>query len=222
MTDQTTHLTEEERHAAAEGTLSLEPLAAVDTHLATCESCAGDVSRIATFMKRTRESAAPVADEPLDDLWPTIRARIDATKVVSLAHAPASPPKRRRAWLLVAGLAAAVVLAVVAVRARPGRVDDLPIAEAVTDSTMLSAVADSAKAYEAEAQVLLDRLEIQRATMRPETVEAIERNLHTVDVAIAELKDAIARDPNNPALRQLLAASYRQKVELLKRVGNAS
>jgi len=38
-----------------------------------------------------------------------------------------------------------------------------------------------------------------------------------VDVAIAELKDAIARDPNNPALRQLLATSYRQKVELLKR-----
>jgi len=40
-------------------------------------------------------------------------------------------------------------------------------------------------------------------------------------VAIAELKDAIVRDPNNPALRQLLATSYRQKVELLKRA-NAS
>ena len=39
--------------------------------------------------------------------------------------------------------------------------------------------------------------------------------------AIAELKDAIAHDPNNPSLRRLLALSYRQKVDVLKRVGNA-
>jgi predicted Zn-dependent protease len=57
--------------------------------------------------------------------------------------------------------------------------------------------------------------------MRPEARAAIDRNLHTVDVAIAELKDAIARDPRNPALRQLLATSYRQKVELLKRAKRA-
>ena len=37
--------------------------------------------------------------------------------------------------------------------------------------------------------------------------------------AILELKEAIARDPNNPALRRLLASSYKQKVDLLKRVG---
>ena len=91
------------------------------------------------------------------------------------------------------------------------------VARAASDTSVLRAVADSATAYEAEAQILLDRLEIQRATMRPEARAAIDRNLHTVDVAIAELKDAIARDPNNPALRQLLATSYRQKVELLKR-----
>jgi len=51
---------------------------------------------------------------------------------------------------------------------------------------------------------------------------ALDRDLKVVDVAIAELKDAVARDPANPALRQLLAASYRQKVDLLKRASNAS
>ena len=58
--------------------------------------------------------------------------------------------------------------------------------------------------------------------LRPETAEALARDLRVVDVAIAELKEAVARDPNNPALRRLLATSYRQKVDLLKRVSNAS
>ena len=57
--------------------------------------------------------------------------------------------------------------------------------------------------------------------LRPDTRAALDRDLRAVDVAIAELKAAIARDPNNPALRQLLASSYKQKVDLLKRVGNA-
>src|SRR5205823_196499 len=64
--------------------------------------------------------------------------------------------------------------------------------------------------------------ELQRALLRPETRASLDRDLRTVDVAIAELKDAVARDPNNPALRRLLASSYRQKIDLLKRVGNAS
>jgi hypothetical protein len=85
----------------------------------------------------------------------------------------------------------------------------------------LIAVVDSTHAYEQEAQELLNRLELQRAMLRPETRAALDRDLHVVDVAISELKGAVARDPNNPALRQLLASSYLQKVNLLKRAGNA-
>ena len=114
-----------------------------------------------------------------------------------------------------------MLLTTLVLRTRPGEQSNNAVVQVASDTSVLRAVADSTRAYEAEAQILLDRLEIQRATMRPEARAAIDRNLHTVDVAIAELKDAIARDPNNPALRQLLATSYRQKVELLKRA-NAS
>jgi hypothetical protein len=31
----------------------------------------------------------------------------------------------------------------------------------------------------------------------------------------------VARDPANPVLRRLLASSYREKVDILKRVANA-
>lgn len=82
-------------------------------------------------------------------------------------------------------------------------------------------VADSTRAYEAEAQELLNQLQLQRAMMPPRTSASVDHDLAVIDSAIAELREAIARDPNNPALRRLLASSYRQKVELLKRVNGA-
>ena len=221
MTDRTTHLTEDERHTAADGTLPAERRADVEAHLAGCNECAADVERIAQLMKHTRESSSATAAPSLDELWSPIRARIEASKVVSLGQGATPANTRSIVWLIAAGIAAALVLTAVVLRTRPPEPQTSAVAQATPDTSVLRAVADSATAYEAEAQILLDRLEIQRATMRPEAREAIDRNLHTVDIAIAELKDAIARDPNNPALRQLLATSYRQKVELLKRA-NAS
>jgi hypothetical protein len=83
------------------------------------------------------------------------------------------------------------------------------------------ALVDSTHAYQEEAQTLLNHLELRRATMRPELSQVFERDLRVIDVAIAELQEAIRNDPANPALRRLLASSYRQKVDLLKRVTNA-
>ena len=77
-----THLTEDERHAFADDTLAREQRESVEAHLATCALCAGDVARITTLMKRIHEAPAPTA--PLDELWPSIRARIEQTKLVPL------------------------------------------------------------------------------------------------------------------------------------------
>jgi hypothetical protein len=85
----------------------------------------------------------------------------------------------------------------------------------------LVATADSARAYEDEAQALLDNLELAKARLRPDVVASFNHDLRSVDSAIVETKAAIAKDPTNRALRQLLASSYRQKVDLLKRLSNA-
>jgi thioredoxin-like negative regulator of GroEL len=81
---------------------------------------------------------------------------------------------------------------------------------------------DSIESYREEADRLLDELQLQRARLAPGTRAAIDDDLKTVDLAIAELQAAVARDPRNPTLRTMLASSYRQKIDVLRKVSNAS
>lgn len=215
------HLTEEERHGLADGSLPPDRRADAEVHVAECAECAGDVARLHSLMDRLTRRPAPAGAE-LDSLWPAIRARIEHGKVVSLGGE--TPTQRRRSYVrpatIVAGVAAAVVFAFAlgrGTRPQPG-----DIVRPGGSTTPIVSVADSSRAYQEEVQSLLDDLELRRSTMRPATTASIDRDLKIIDGAIAELTDALARDPNNPALRQLLAASYRQKRDLLKQVDNAS
>jgi anti-sigma factor RsiW len=218
-----THLTEEERHGIADGSLDASRLAAAEAHLHGCAECAADVDRIRTLMKRTNESrGAGPAD--VEELWPAIRARIEERKVVTMPgrEGVSAGVRQGRRWIwTVGGIAAAAVMALWLTRGRVAPVDSTNVAQVTDSGVSLIALVDSTHAYQEEAQTLLNRLELQRATLRPEFARAIDRDLRTIDVAIAELQDAIRNDPNNPALRRLLASSYRQKVDLLKRAGNA-
>jgi anti-sigma factor RsiW len=222
------HLSEEDRHRIADGSMDDERRAAVAAHLASCWNCKSDVAHLTKAVPSLRHGSEPPA--PLDELWSEIHERIERGKVVSLGKEPpeATPapaaPKRKISWLWLApiGVAAAVVIALFALPGKRQGEDRQATAMVADTGATLVSVVDSSYAYEREAQVLLDKLELQRALLRPDAVQALERDLRVVDVAIAELKDAVARDPANPALRQLLAASYRQKVDLLKRASNAS
>lgn len=214
-----THLTEEERQGVADGSLEPPP------HLEGCAECAADVDRIRRFMKRVDEARAAAIPADVDEMWPSIRSRIEEKKVVVL---PASDMKagggnrraRSLAWAF-GGLAAAGILGLWIARGRVTAVDTARVA--MTDTGVaLVALVDSTHAYQEEARVLLDHLELQKAMLRPDAARALERDLKVIDVAIAELQDAIRNDPANPALRRLLASSYRQKVDLLRRLGNAA
>jgi hypothetical protein len=73
------------------------------------------------------------------------------------------------------------------------------------------------RGYLASVEELRGQLEEQRGRLSPGTIAAVERTLATIDVAIAEAREALLRDPANVALSELLASDYRQKVELLRR-----
>jgi anti-sigma factor RsiW len=229
--DPTMHLTEEERQTFADGSMPDARRREVGEHLRDCASCAADVERLRRLMTRTREAPPPTPSASLDELWPGIRARIEERKVVTL---PTRTPARgarpngggRLRWAV--GLAAAALLTISLSLALRQRATQTAAGVAAgdrvirTDSALaLTAAVDSARSYQEEAQVLLDRLELQRAMLGPEASAAIDRDLAVVDSAIAELQSAIRHDPNDLRLRQLLAMSYKRKVDVLKRVGNA-
>lgn len=220
MTDALTHLSEETRQALAEGAADAERGSEIDAHLARCEACAADVERLRAFMTRMRETPARRAS--LDELWPTIRARIEQSKIIAL-DAPAEPrraaPRRHAPW--VVGLVAAALVAAFGIRqARRVTIEPSPTAAAPERGVAITVV-DSVRTYEQEARILLNRLELRRSMLRPEAAASIDRDLRVIDAAIDELKLAIANDPTNAALRRLLASSYRQKIDLLTRADNA-
>src|SRR6185437_16400008 len=110
---------------------------------------AADVDRLAALVTRARAEPSPPMG---DDLWPSIRARIEHTKMVSLPGTgdarPGARAGSRVAWIV--GTAAVVLLiALVAVRGRGreasgGRSD---AAIAATDASVsLVAVLDSTHA----------------------------------------------------------------------------
>jgi hypothetical protein len=221
------HLDEEERQGLADGTLSDARSATAAEHLASCPSCAADVGRLRELVRHACAHGDTTEVQPneqvtIDALWPGIRARIESAKLVTLGGSSAAPVLRRRPWPLgLFGLAAAVLIALLVRRAT-----DAPAPRAaavvVPDSAPIFAADDSTTAYQREVGILLEELELRRAMLRPDVAASVDRDLAAIDRAIADLRDALKQDPNNPALRQLLAASYRQKRDLLKRVGNAS
>lgn len=221
MTD-ARHLTEEERQGAADGSLDAGRLGGVERHIESCVECARDVASLRSLMARI---PTPVAASELGDLWPSIRSKIEASKVVSL-EAPADDVPRRRdrrgvPWFIGALVAAAAIVIVSLPPVRGARDVTAPRVSIGSESDFIN-IADSTNSYEAEATALLNQLELQRAMMPPAARVSVDHDLRVIDDAIAEVKAAIERDPNNPALRRLLASSYRQKVELLKRASGAS
>lgn len=224
------HLSEDERQCAADGTLDAVSRARVDAHLGECRECAADIARLAALMNRIddkrRSGSAATLTPVVEGLWPEIRRQIESTKVVPLDSDEPMRTWRLRVdpWVIGVAASVAAMTALTVIQIVPGAVSSVVErgASAVAADSTLRFANDSIESYREEADRLMDDLQLQRAQLPPEAREAIDDDLKTVDLAIAELQAAVARDPKNPALRAMLASSYRQKVDVLKKIPNAS
>jgi anti-sigma-K factor RskA len=179
-----------------DGTLDVHERAAADAHLADCAGCRAAVAELRRLVAAS--AALPKRIEPGRDLWATIEARLGQRAWW----------RERPFWAGALAAAALLVIALGLYRLLPSFTAHYrPVGEgwAVVQAD-----------YDAAARELSGILAAERERLRPETVVLVERNLAIIDAALADARTALERDPANPELRRLLAAAYRQKVELLR------
>ena len=180
-----------------DGTLPAAERALVAAHVAGCAGCRAAVAELQALLAAA--GALPKSIPPRRDLWGGIAARLGR-------RAPGNV--QRAFW--TGALAAAAVFAIVVGTSRL-----LPPSTALHRPAGQGWAAVTAD-YEQSAAELVATLVTERGRLRPETVALVERNLRIIDAAIRESRAALERDPGNAELRQLFAAAYRQKVELLR------
>lgn len=205
--------------------------AEVHRHLESCDPCLAEVE--AMLLLRAEARTLPREIAPTRDLWPEIRARIDAaspsvpaeTSVIAVDfQAPARRPAVRRWGGMMAASVALVVLSsgVTAYFLRqPGTSAAVPItavqAKAPAEGPVgLAAFQPGQVEYQSAVEALSAELDARRGQLAPETIATIEGNLRIIDLAIAEARAALAADPSNPEIPHLLSGVYRKKVELLQ------
>jgi hypothetical protein len=186
--------------AYAEGRLSAREAAEFEAHLDRCAACASVLERAAGTPPGL--AALPRSIEPAVDLWPAIHGRL-----ASMGRRPGRIAVPRWGLAAAALLLIALSSGVTAVLLRPAP----RAASATLDISALEAQ------YAAVSEDLTGALEKARSRLEPATMATIERNLRIIDIALEETRQALAKDPGNPALGQMVVAAWRQKVDLLRR-----
>lgn len=207
MTQSSGHIEIEDLSAWVDGELGPEEAASVERHVVACERC-GEQLRLVRGLVRAA-GALPRDTAPPPEVWTGLRARLAVG--------------RRRAWwpgTAAVWLAAAAVVLVVSIpllMREPGAsapsapADPAPVVVAAVEASYATTVAD-----------LRRTLASQRATLAPSTVRVVEHSLAVIDSAITEARAALASDPANRALVEILAAQYERKVDLLQRATKLS
>lgn len=163
------------------------------------------------------------AVSPERDLWPGIEQAITA------------PPRRKRStWSSVWAQVAAVVLLVggssgVTYLATTGGEDVTVPGVSGTRALTFEPVSGSFGSqynlgpdYLDARRVVSGNLDERLARLSPETRDAVQRNMETIRKAIEDINLALAEDPDNVLLQQLLIDTYHDELALMRQVDGIS
>jgi anti-sigma-K factor RskA len=205
------------------GDLTEDARAPVAEHIAACDLCRSDIESLQAIVARARE--LPRSIEPPAEAWAGIRSAI--AREENAVRAPGSAARvgeRRRLYLVAAAVVLAAVLSSAGTAwylSARNPAGNLSAAMAVNTSSempaTLAAFTIEENNYLRTASRLQDLLDQQEGSLAPETVAQLRASLHAIDDAIIEARNALARDPANKLLVEMLSSSYRQKVDLLRR-----
>jgi len=205
------------------GDLTDDARAPVAEHIATCDLCRSEIESLQAIVARARE--LPRSVEPPAEAWAGIRSAIARDESALREPGPAARSgERRRLYLAAAAIVLAAVLSsagtawYLSARNPAGNLAT-PMAANPSSETpaTLAAFAIEENNFLRTASRLQDLLDQQEGSLAPETVAQLRASLHVIDDAIIEARNALARDPANKLLVEMLSSSYRQKVDLLRR-----
>jgi hypothetical protein len=202
-----------------DGTLPAAEARLVEAHLSDCGACRESERRLRQVLAHA--AALPRSVTPPRDLWPGIARRIEGREGWRglLGWGPS----------LALAAAATVVLAVAGVlwQAQPPaavHTVEMPgpgpaLVAASTGAAVPDPVlAQAERDYESAANALLGALQQRRAPLAAGELERVQANLQVIDRALAEVRQALASDPESPELNRMLVATHRKKVDVLRRV----
>jgi anti-sigma-K factor RskA len=201
------------------GELAEEARAPVAEHVAACEICTEEVSGLQRLLARAADLPKSIDAPP--EAWDNIRAAI-------LKDEAAVDPIRRqyssvRRHPVLLALAASIVVAILSsvgtaayLNSRTSRAANVAAVSEGTPSSFAQFTIEENN-YLRTVGTLQDVLDRQESVLAPETVAQLKASLRTIDEAILEARNALARDPANKVLIDMLSANYRQKVDLLRR-----
>lgn len=194
----------------ADAPLAADDQAALFAHLEGCAACREERRAVRTLLQDA--AALPEEVEPSRDLWEGIAPRLATRRALS----------PRRVAVLAAPWLAAAAVTVFAVSALTRTPVPAP-APASTPAAVQTPVAQPASQLAGEAEYvrateeLMTALAGARTKMTPETQAVVDRNLRVIDEALAEIRGALAQDPDDAELVQLLSSTHRAKVGMLQK-----
>jgi hypothetical protein len=174
---------------------------AVEQHLLSCDACRADFR----FQRTLKSEVAGLPREirPPDRVWHGVASRI----------APGtSRPLRLAWWQRRSALAAAAILLVALTSAITALLVRAPDGQSARGSFSVTEAA-----FQRAAEELTQTLEQRRNELSPTALAVVEQNLRIIDEAIRETQEALAVDPRNERVAELLWASWEKKIDLLKR-----
>jgi len=202
-----------------DGVLAEAAASEVEAHLRSCALCQDRERRLRQVLA-PRGGAAPVGDSARD-LWPGIARRVEHERSWSWRSVGWSPVALAAAATVVIALLAALWSG----RAPAGvRTVEIPAASpraalvaaraGVSDPVLAAAERD----YEAAANRPPRGAAAEAGPAPAGSARRREANLEVIDRALAEVRQALVRDPRNPELTRMLVSTYRKKVDVLSRV----
>ena len=213
------HLSWEILNDLVDDVLSPADRAVAESHARECAECMDALAELRATVAKVHHMPREV--QTRDELWGSIRETIESRKV---AHLPARTSRQPAAgWWVTPGRLAAAAIALIASTAVITNtvVTTRQAGGVATTAPVLDVPASwlaSERAFQASVLELRSELELLHDHLSSETRAKVERALETIDLAIAEGREALLQDPANAALAELLASNYRQKIELLRRM----